>query len=88
MAAKKIVDRYYLDVEPDQNHWRSGCSKEEKLAACKRLYEEIIRHCDVLYVQVKYDSHFECEFCGAGLGGEDDYGCCDKSQEEHDENTE
>ena len=87
MSAKRIVDDYWLRVEPPSSQgWsRRHTTIEELEKECDALIPDIKKHCDIGYISLEYDSHYECTFCGSNLTDETDYGCCDESQKEHDE---
>jgi hypothetical protein len=35
----------------------------------------------------EHGSHFVCEFCNSELADESDWGCCEKSIDEHEKNS-
>ncbi len=86
MSTKQVIDDFWLRIDPESSRgWaRRHTSIEELKKECKDLIPELKRHCDVGYVSLEYDSHYECTFCSSQLADATDYGCCDESQEEHD----
>lgn len=84
MANKEIIDDWYVRVEPIPTGLKKNYSDIEYIKkACEALIPEIKRHTDAGYISLESDSHWECEFCGSEMASKDDYGCCDKSEEEH-----
>jgi hypothetical protein len=85
MAAKQVIDDWWVRVEPEGSFgWlRSYSTIEELKKGAQDLIPEIKRHCDIGYISLEYDGHYECEFCGSELASQDDWGCCEKSEKEH-----
>lgn len=81
MAAKKIVDEFFVKVRPITDYGKWSLAKEKR--ACEDVRLQILGECDVYDVTVETVSHFECEFCGQTSTTEEVYGCCKAADEEH-----
>ena len=89
---KKVkAENYRVVVEPRMyTHIRRDFTEKQYRDACNGIIEQIKRHVDnVLYVEIKFDSEYVCEFCGS-TWEEDENGepmCCGKAQEEFNKNN-
>jgi hypothetical protein len=86
---KKVIDEVYVraDVDSREYDWETDEERVERMRnEAQSLKKDIDRHCDSTYVQIDYESHWECSFCGCEMAAEDDYECCYESVEEHNKN--
>lgn len=97
---KKILyGNYRVIVEPCEpflliNLNRKGQTPEEKkhedmCSVTKSLMKEIQRHCDCESCDWEFDRKEVCSFCGSiweDIDPNDPFFCCDKAQEEYEDN--